>query len=137
MLVNITPSEPPGLYLRAAGPVRLDALIAFAPPAVANRVGDGHLRRFHSFLKRVAAVGGDHVCSDGRTARINGALAGPVAQQDARGQPLPRWIGCRRLALGEVFVLSTRVPNSFDSRYFGPVPVGAVIGVYRPLWVRA
>jgi conjugative transfer signal peptidase TraF len=133
-LINITPSEPPGLYARTQWTPALDRLIAFVPPRAAGQVGDGRLARLHSFLKRVAAVDGDQVCSDGRVTRINGVFAGDVAQVDSLGRALPHWIGCRRLARNEVFVLSNRVANSFDSRYFGPVQLSAVIGVYRPIW---
>lgn len=133
-LINITPSEPLGVYVRTGGRPAVERLVAFRPPAISARVGDGRLGRYHSFLKAVAAASGDEVCSDGRSASINGVSAGTVVQADSVGRPLPRWIGCRRLGAGEVFVLSNRVPNSFDSRYFGPVSLAAVIGVYRPLW---
>ena len=134
-LVNTTPSEPIGFYWRTTQAPARGRLIAFPPPAVAAKVGDGHLARLHSFLKAVGAVGGDTVCSDGRVMRVNGAPAGRVAQIDSAGRRLPRWLGCRTLGPGELFVLSNRVPNSFDSRYFGPVAERDVIAVYRPVWV--
>lgn len=133
-LINITPSEPLGLYARTSERPEVGRLIAFGPPRVSAAVGDGRLTRYHSFLKQVAAVGGDLVCSDGRRVSINGAPAGAVAQMDHLGRPLPHWTACRRLSVGEVFVLSNRVPDSFDSRYFGPVPLSTVFGVYRPIW---
>lgn len=136
VLVNVTASEPPGVYLQTTGGVARGRLVAFAPPVVSAQVEDGRLTRFHSFLKEVAAVGGDKVCSDGRTARAAAGPKAPVAQNDGRGRPLPHWLGCRRLEAGEVFVMSTRVRNSFDSRYFGPIPLRSVIGVYRPLWTH-
>lgn len=135
-LLNLSPSEPPGFYLRSNLPIAPNRLVAFHPPAVSRRVGDGHLARYGSFLKRVGAVGGDKVCSDGHEAFINGVLAGGVVQTDADGRALPHWRGCKTLSDGEIFVLSNRVPNSFDSRYFGPIAVSQVIGVYRPLWIR-
>jgi type IV secretory pathway protease TraF len=33
----------------------------------------------------------------------------------------------------ELFVFSDRVPNSLDSRYFGPVSTRQVLGVYTRL----
>lgn len=135
ILINTTPSEPPGLYIRSALAPTAGRLVAFRPPAQAALVGDGHLARLRSFLKAVVAVSGDEVCSDGDVAKVDGAVVGAVAKTDRSGRPLPRWRGCRRLVDGEVFVVSDRVSNSFDSRYFGPVPQSAIIGVYRPLWV--
>lgn len=134
-LINTTPSEPIGLYWRttqAPGPGRL---IAFPPPIEAAHVADGHLARLHSFLKIVDAGGGDVVCAEGDALLINGAPRGRIAAVDSTGRPLPQWRGCRMLRSDELFVLSNRVPNSFDSRYFGPVSLRSVIGVYRPLWV--
>ena len=45
----------------------------------------------------------------------------PIATRDRQGRALPRWQGCRRMTQDELFVFSARVPNSFDSRYYGPV----------------
>jgi type IV secretory pathway protease TraF len=36
---------------------------------------------------------------------------------------------------GQVWLLSGHDSRSFDSRYFGPVPVANVQGVARPVWV--
>ncbi len=55
---------------------------------------------------------------------------------DRRGRPLPNWTGCRTLAEDEVFLLMEGVPDSFDGRYFGPVPMTAIIGKLASLWVR-
>jgi type IV secretory pathway protease TraF len=44
------------------------------------------------------------------------------------------WQQCRRLSDGELFLLSTTNPASFDSRYFGPIAASAVIGAAHPLW---
>ena len=80
-------------------------------------------------LKRVAAVGGDAVCE------ADGLLRTPdrtvrVRERDRVGLGLPRWTGCRRLGPGELFVLGD-TETSFDSRYFGPVRVEQLTGVYR------
>jgi hypothetical protein len=56
------------------------------------------------------------------------------ATVDGRGRPLSAWQQCRRLHDGELFLLSATNPASFDSRYFGPVAVSAVIGSAQPLW---
>ena len=85
-------------------------------------------------LKRVAAVSPQHVCGDGTTVSIEGRPTAHTLVADSRGRSLSAWRQCRRLSVGEVFLLSTSHPASFDSRYFGPVAASAVIGVARPLW---
>jgi len=32
-----------------------------------------------------------------------------------------------------IFTFSSHTPNSFDSRYFGPIKAEAIFGVYHPL----
>ena len=115
--------------------VSVGALIAFRAPSAAYPYADGHmayLRRV-PVLKHVAAVSGDQVCTANGRLEINGRVRAPILRQDRRGAALPRWRGCRRLRDGEVFVFSDRIPNSFDSRYFGPVSHAEIVGVFRPL----
>jgi conjugative transfer signal peptidase TraF len=135
ILFNTTPSEPAGLYLASPTPISVGQIVAFSAPPDAFPYADGHLAFLHRvpLLKAVAARAGDVVCTATGRLTINGRDRGPIASRDSRGVALPRWRGCRALEPGEVFVFSNRVPNSFDSRYFGPVSVHAVIGVYRPL----
>jgi type IV secretory pathway protease TraF len=47
---------------------------------------------------------------------------------------LPPWHGRRTLASGEVFLLLSDVPASFEGRYFGPITSDAIIGRFVPLW---
>ncbi|QUD90958.1 S26 family signal peptidase [Phenylobacterium montanum] len=133
VLLNRTPSEPPGFYiLTARAPSRGD-IIAFKTPAPAFPYADERMGYLHHrpLLKAVAAVGGDRVCTTGGELVVNGVARAPIAAADHQGMALPHWIGCRRLDEGEVFVFSARVPNSFDSRYYGPVRLGDVLGVYE------
>ena len=71
------------------------------------------------------------------TVRIDGVPSAAVLPADRWGRPLPSWSQCRRLRPGELFLLSVTNPASFDSRYFGPVSVAAVIGVARPVWLES
>ena len=135
LLWNRSPSEPLGLYVRTPGHPARGAIIAFQAPAPAFPYADGqmdYLRRI-PILKAIAAGEGDHVCTDGGTLTINGIRRAPVLSHDSRGVGLPRWAGCRAMARGEFFVFSDRIPNSFDSRYFGPVTTREILGVFRPL----
>ena len=87
-------------------------------------------------LKRVGAVAPQEVCVIGGSVRIDGVPSAAVLSADRWGRPLPSWPQCRRLRPGELFLLSVTNPASFDSRYFGPVSVAAVIGVARPVWLE-
>jgi conjugative transfer signal peptidase TraF len=133
-LVNTTPSEPRGLYLRTSEPPVRGRLVAFAAPSAAFPYADANLAylRRVPLLKAVAAGPGDVVCQRGQELLINGAPRGAVAERDRAGRALPQWRGCRRLGAGELFAFADRVPNSFDSRYFGPISQRSVIGVFRP-----
>jgi len=142
MLVNRSPSEPPGLYTRTSQSIAVGRIIAFRVPALGRAYVDQALPtlRHRSLLKAVAAGPGDRVCEGEGGLTINGRRRAPVVARDRLGRPLPHWQGCRALAADEFFVFSDRVPNSFDSRYFGPVSRQAVLGVYRlvaPLRVGA
>lgn len=137
LLANATPSEPPGLYIGWAGRPTVGSLVAFRAPPAAFPYADLRLKELHRvpLLKGVAAGPGDTVCTTSGRLVINGHDRAPIAQADRQGRALPRWRGCRPLGAEELFAFSDRVPNSFDSRYFGPVAQSAVLGVYRPLLV--
>ena len=135
VLWNRTDSEPLGVYTRSLQPPAIGRLIAFRAPAAAFPYADGrmaYLRRV-PILKQIAAAEGDLVCVRDGVLAINGRPTAPVYARDPRGRALPQWNGCRRLGVTEYFVYSDRIPNSFDSRYYGPVPGDQVLGVYSPV----
>jgi conjugative transfer signal peptidase TraF len=136
LLWNRTESEPLGLYAKAARAPGVGSLIAFPAPPAAFPYADDRMAylRHMPILKQVAAVEGDLVCTQGSFLAINGRRLAPIYTVDPRGRRLPQWRGCRRLKAGELFVFSNHIPNSFDSRYYGPVSAQHVLGVYRPLW---
>ena len=136
VLWNRTDSEPQGVYARTLQKPAIGSLIAFPAPAAAFPYADGRMAYLRSvpILKQVAAAEGDLVCTQGSTLAVNGRSLAPIYTFDPRGRRLPQWRGCRRLGAGEFFVFSNRIPNSFDSRYYGPVRAQQVLGVYRRLW---
>lgn len=130
-LVNETRSLPRGLYLRRFGEeIRRGATAAANQPEAAR----GYLGSLAApadmlLLKRVAAIGGDLVCStDGRVSTPAGDVG--VLAQDRRGAVLKAWTDCRRLEADEVFLLG-ETEDSFDSRYFGPVNRSELRGAFR------
>jgi conjugative transfer signal peptidase TraF len=83
-------------------------------------------------IKRVVAVAGDVVDLSPDAVVVNGrALPGSSsAEVDSVGRRLPhvRW-GRHVVAPGELWVVSARVPNSWDSRYLAPVSLSQVRAV--------
>jgi conjugative transfer signal peptidase TraF len=139
LLHNASPSEPEGLYVRSSEPPAVGRLVTFMTPAAGSAYVDAHLRylRRSPILKALAAGPGSFVCTTSGRLVIDGRIAAPVAAADRHGVALPHWNGCRRLRAGEWFAYSDRIPNSFDSRYYGPIRADQIIGVYRPLWVES
>ena len=107
------------------------------PPETAELAARrGYLPDHIPLLKRVGAVAPQHVCIVAGRVRIDGVPVATTLSADRVGRPLPSWQLCRRLEPGELFLLSTINPASFDSRYFGPVSASSVIGVAHPLWLE-
>jgi len=106
------------------------------PDAAALAAQRGYLPTHIPLLKRVGAVAPQHVCIVNGLVHIDGVSVAAVLPADRLGRALPVWPQCRRLQFGELFLLSTTHPASFDSRYFGPVNASAVIGIAHPVWVR-
>lgn len=133
---NYTPSMPEGLYVRAIiDTPAVGKIIAFpAPTSVVEYTRRrGRTEALPLLAKSLAAGPGDHVCvTDHLT--INDQRIAPVLENGPDGVPLPRWRECRQLGSGEWFAYADRIPNSLDSRYYGPVHQSEIVGVFRPLW---
>lgn len=130
---NFSPSVPVGLYhIDRAPPAAGDILaIDTSSGPAAILVSSGWLPEGHVLLKPLAGGGGDTVCRHGATVTINGEPAARAREPDQSAR-LPVWSGCRRLGADQHFVIAPHAA-SIDSRYFGPVPASAVLGVARPL----
>ena len=132
---NASDSAPRGWY-RVAPPEHLrvgDYVIVQLPRQVAAFADRrGYLPLTVPALKRVAAAGGQHVCEKDGAVAIAGVPTARALGADSHGRPLTAWRQCRRLIDDELFLLNA-APDSFDSRYFGPVDASYVRGVAVPL----
>jgi len=142
--LNVTASAPQGVWrvstLNAAD-IRRGMLVEVCPPehpAVAALRDGGHLRPGRCaaqdvvpFLKPIAAVAGDLVSiRRGQPVHVNGY---PIAHTTAAAH-IPAWPdGDYRVQPGTLWLLSGYSENSFDSRYFGPVPVSHVRAKAEPV----
>ena len=124
LVINTSPSVAPGLYLRL-----------FEEPAVGETRGFPHSagRTWIMFgrtgkdgedwyiLKPIAAGPGDRVDTTGASLVINGRRIAPMPPEDGE---VGRFRCGGQTAYSrpdEFFVFSNRIPNSFDSRCYGPI----------------
>lgn len=136
-LWNASASVPVGLYRIVPGDhVGVTDLAVVMPPRELAGFLDarGYLPRGLPLIKRVLALGGTEVCRTGAEILAYGMAYGQARNRDARGRPLPVWQGCRTLRAGEAFLMNWDSPDSFDGRYFGPLPLSTVVGRAIPLW---
>ena len=140
LVYNPSDSVPIGWYrIGSSDALHVGAIVLTTlPPDVAALAAQRrYLPARVPLLKRVGAVAPQHVCVFDALVWIDGVPVAAVLAADRLGRPLPSWPHCRRLEAGELFLLSSTNPASFDSRYFGPVSASAVIGVAHPLWLES
>ena len=137
ILYPITPSLPPGLYVRTFEPPKVSMIAAFRVPEAAKLHKASIGETVHDdflFMKPMVAAPGDHVCrqsSDG--VFVNGIRVAPEIAQNRSELPLPLWLGCRRMLEDEFFTMSGHSISSFDSRNYGPIQREMILGTYRSL----
>lgn len=138
LLWNASASVPIGVYRLVSRPPRPGALAVIRLPEPVRTLAEtrGYLRARTLLIKPAAAGAGDLVCRHGSLITINGQAVAQAKLTDTAGRPLPTWSGCIRLADTQVFVLAPD-PDSFDSRYFGPVDHVHVLGKALPVWIDA
>jgi len=131
LLYNPSPSAPIGWYrLRAEKAIVRGVLVAaFAPEEAQKLAVERHyLPPNIPLIKTIWAVAGEEICHSKSVVQVANRPSLVVLARDSQGRPLPSRDGCYTLAKGEVFLVSTDVQTSFDSRYFGPVPVSNILG---------
>jgi len=142
--VPTTPSVPPGLYLLThRAPVRGGWVVVCLPEDVARRgrrrgyLGAGRCPGGASeVLKRVAALPGDEVIVSPLGLVVDGQPLPRTARRarDSAGRPLPAIpAGVYPVAPGTAWLYSDHHPRSWDSRYYGPVPLAGVRSTARLL----
>ena len=137
VLWNASASVPVGLYrLHSVGHLTIGDLVAVQPPPALSDYLDerGYLPRSVPLLKYVAALEGALVCRSGDSITVDHHPLGHAHAQDRVGRDLPVWQGCHRLGAGEVFFMNPDAPDSFDGRYFGPLPLTTITARLTPLW---
>jgi conjugative transfer signal peptidase TraF len=146
--INLTPSMPLGIYrivLMQPRSVRVGMLVAVCAPAKAAEIARrrGYLLKgtcayeTETLLKQVVAVDGDEVVMTAQGLVVDGRLLpnSTVLVADHAARELTAWpIGRQRVAYGTLWVYANH-RRSWDSRYWGPVPVRNVVAVVYPVFV--
>jgi len=136
---NASASVPIGLYLvTPASSYRVGELVLVRPPEALAVFLDkrGYLAMGVPLLKHILALPGQTVCRIGRTITVDGLAMGHALDCDHLGRILSGWQGCRTVADHEVFLMNWQSGNSFDGRYFGPLPATTIVGRADPLWTK-
>lgn len=134
---NASESVPIGLYTVHPA-VRLavtNLVVAMPPQPLATFLAErSYLPIGVPLIKRILALPGQSVCRSELLIIVDGIEMGAALEHDRRGRALPTWQGCRVIAGGEVFLMNWDEPQSLDSRYFGPIPLSAIVGRAKPVW---
>jgi conjugative transfer signal peptidase TraF len=145
--IGLTPSNSScaeGFYRLVDAPIRRGELAAACLPVNAEQ--EGLIRGYLSsgdcpggaepVLKVIGGLRGDEVDVEAGWIAVNGRRLANSAtlMVDSIGRPLTHVVwGKRRVGPGEVWLFGLNNRRSWDSRYFGPIPLQAIRGVAEPL----
>ena len=134
-----------GFYRLVDAPIRRGELAAACLPINAEQEGltRGYLGRgdcpggAEPVLKMIGGLRGDEVDVEAGWIAVNGNRFANSATvpRDSIGRLLTHVVwGEHRVAPEEVWLFGLNNRRSWDSRYFGPIPLRAIRGVAEPLW---
>ncbi|MDP9838585.1 conjugative transfer signal peptidase TraF [Neorhizobium huautlense] len=141
--LNTTPSEPLGLWriVRLDRPVERGDILFICPPISAD-MQEARSRGYLRFglceggnaplIKTVAALP-DQVVEIGEVVRIDGEVLAHsrLSSTDGKRRRLNPYAG-GKVGADQVY-LHSDFPGSFDSRYFGPLPINNILGLAKEL----
>lgn len=143
--LNTSKSLELGLYWIVDTPVAAGAYVMFCPPEQKifieakerGYVGAGFCPgNFSPLMKKVLAVKGDTIAVTARGVTVNGRLL-PYSRPfsvDGVGRVLPQLSNEEHtLGASELLLMTDISPTSFDGRYFGPISIGQITAVIRPV----
>lgn len=155
MRIGVDPDEtrclPWRTYVMLEGrpdPVRVGTLVRFNPGRLMDVPGKGPANKGREVIKLVVAVGGDRVEIRADQTMVNGTPLTRLVQQaieveleesglcqevvDNLGQSIETFERSFLVPSNAVFVVGT-ARRSFDSRYWGPLPVSAITARAWPM----
>lgn len=147
ILLNLSSSAPVGIWMRTTQVAQPgDWVAACLPSEVAHAARH---RRYTPrgrcpsnttpVLKILAARSGVVVESTAEGLLVDSGLwpGSRIQPEDRQGRPVTTVMSYPyAVPTGQVLLL-THHPQSWDGRYFGPLPEWTLLGTYRPLWTTA
>lgn len=142
--INTSKSFPPGIYIVSkANSYNKNDLVLFCPPnkaVIQDAIERGYIDtgRCDSgtvpIIKRIVGMSGDYVEFTPAVKINNSELPGSIRLKvDGENRALPQ-LPPFTVSINSFFAYSDYAPrNSFDSRYFGDVPMENILGNIRPL----
>ena len=131
-LYNPSPSAPIGWYkIVPQESYQVGETVAAWLPAHAEKLASerGYLPDDITIIKSIIAGPGDQYCVETGRLLIAGHQPLDIFSSDSQGRDMPVMSeGCRRLSGQEYLLISERIKQSFDSRYFGPVAQSDILG---------
>ena len=148
-VINFTPSMPIGLWRveNSVNIVRDGVVLVCFPkefsktPVISendNLVSGSCKNGYAPLLKEVRGMPGDTITISKQNVRINDKSihASITRTRNAQGKAITHMpFGMHVLGKDEYWVLSNQHPNSFDSRYFGPIKNSWIVGIAKPVLV--
>ncbi|MFO3020318.1 conjugative transfer signal peptidase TraF [Legionella pneumophila serogroup 1] len=147
--VNTTDSIPFGLYRITNIKNIKNSYVIFCPddrPAFKKGLDRGYIESglcpggYGYLMKKVVATNGDQISITSDGVFVNRQLI-PFSKPiliDGRKRPLPQWRTIDyQIKEDELITMTSQSEWSFDSRYYGPIRIGQVKGVIKPIWVNA
>ena len=114
--LNLSPSEPIGLYRPTHSPFKRGAMVLLRMP-----------------LKTIAALPGDHV-----TFAAEGIyVAGKLVPDSAPEPGLPHFPFGSYLVPPDMFLALAQHPDSWDGRYVGFLPESLLSSTVQPVWIQS
>ena len=139
LIISATPSAGARVLLRRGCPetLRRFQLLEFLPPE-----NDPIVPRGIKLIKHAVCFPGERIVRQGKhflclTRKGRALDLGPVKFRTRDGRPLTPWLSEKSEAAippGHIFVAGDGTPHSYDSRYFGPIPMKRVLSCPVPLF---
>lgn len=142
--INISESFPLGIYKRVEGEYAVNSLVeSCLPEHVAKYMVErnyipnaGNCGGYPAVIKQIFAIAGDVVEVNDQVS-VNGQTIpnSKVQPLDQDHRPLTP-ASTTTITSEHVWLMSNKIPNSFDARYFGETPIDLIVTNLRPIWIK-